>query len=159
MAWQFMDVSMLREIELFASLSDHALADVVALTTTQNFEPSDRIFQEGDVGDAMYMILSGEVRISKDVPGVGEEALAFLESGAYFGEMSLVGGEAPRSASAIATSPLKVARLRRADFKRLLKQNKAVAVEILTSFVNTLADRLRASNDKVVFFAMSDMFD
>jgi CRP-like cAMP-binding protein len=154
-----MDVSMLRDIELFASLSDHALTDVVALTTTHEFKPSERIFQEGEMGDAMYMILNGEVRISKDIPGVGEEALAFLKNGAYFGEMSLLGKESPRSASAIATSPLKLAKLSRADFHKLLDENKPVAVEILTSFVSTLAERLRASNDKLAFFAMSDMFE
>ncbi|QDG50299.1 cyclic nucleotide-binding domain-containing protein [Persicimonas caeni] len=159
MGWQFLDISMLRDIELFTSLSDHALTDIVALTTTEEYKPADRIFQEGDKGDAMYLILKGEVRISKDIPGVGEEALAFLSDGAYFGEMSLVGDESPRSASAIASSPVKVARLSRVDFQKLLDENKEAAVEILTSFVNTLAERLRASNDKLAFFAMSDMFE
>ncbi len=159
MAWQFLDISMLRDIELFNSLSDHALTDIVALTSTEEYKPAERIFQEGDVGDAMYLILRGEVRISKDIPGVGEEALAFLKDGAYFGEMSLVGDESPRSASAIASAPVKVAKLTRTDFQKLLDENKEVAVEILTSFVNTLAERLRASNDKLAFFAMSDMFE
>lgn len=159
MSWQFLDISMLRDIELFSSLSDHALAEITALTSTCEFKPSERVFQEGDVGDAMYLILRGEVRISKDIPGVGEEALAFLEEGAYFGEMSLVGTESHRSASAIATAPVKLARLDRADFQKLLEDDKAAAVEILTSFVDTLAERLRASNDKLAFFAMSDMFE
>lgn len=159
MGWQFLDISMLRDLELFASLSDHALTDIVALTMTEEYKPADHIFDEGDIGDAMYLILRGEVRISKDIPGVGEEALAFLEQGAYFGEMSLVGDESPRSASAIATAPVKVARLSRRDFQTLLDENKEVAVEVLTSFVNTLAERLRASNDKLAFFAMSDMFE
>lgn len=57
MGWQFLDISMLRDIELFTSLSDHALTDIVALTTTQEYKPADRIFQEGDMGDAMYLIL------------------------------------------------------------------------------------------------------
>lgn len=159
MGWQLIDISMLRDIDLFASLSDRALTDIIALTTTEEFTPSQRIFEEGDPGDAMYLILQGEVRISKDIPGVGEEALAFLEQGAYFGEMSLVGRNPQRSASAISSTFTKTAKLERTAFRKLLEDDKAVGVEVLQSFVNTLADRLRAANDKVAFFAMSDMFD
>ncbi len=159
MGWQFLDISMLRDVELFSSLSDHALTEIASRTATAEYKPAERIFEEGDVGDAMYLILRGEVRISKDIPGVGEEALAFLQDGAYFGEMSLVGEESHRSASAIASSPVKVAKLGRADFQALLDEDKEAGVEILTSFVNTLAERLRASNDKLAFFAMSNMFE
>ncbi len=159
MNWQFLDLSMLRDIELFSKLSDDALREVAALTTFEEHPPSARIFEEGDAGAAMYMIMRGEVRISKDIPGVGEEALAFLDQGAYFGEMSLVGDSPVRSATAITESPVKLATLSRADFQGLLADNQAVGIEILTSFVNTLADRLRASNEKLAFFAMSDMFE
>ncbi len=159
MGWQFLDISMLRDVELFNRLSDHALTEIASRTSTQEYKPSERIFREGDIGDAMYLILRGEVRISKEIPGVGEEALAFLQDGAYFGEMSLVGEESPRSASAIASSPVKLATLGREDFQRLIDEDKAAGVEILSSFVNTLAERLRASNDKLAFFAMSDLFE
>jgi CRP/FNR family transcriptional regulator, cyclic AMP receptor protein len=159
MGWQFLDIAMLRDIELFSSLSDHALTEIAALTTIEEFAPSEHIFEEGDSGSAMYLILRGEVRISKNIAGVGEEALAFLDEGAYFGEMSLVGTSPSRSATAITDSPVKLAKLARADFQELLDNDKAAAVEILTSFVDTLSQRLREANDKLAFFALNDMYE
>lgn len=159
MAWKFLDISLLREIDLFSSLSDRALGELIPLTSTIEVKPGHVIFNEGDVGDAMYMILSGEVRISKNIHGVGEEALAFLKEGAYFGEMALVGDESVRSASAIAAETTELAKLERKDFIALLDRDKTVGVEILWSFVNTLSARLRESNDRIAFFAMSNMFE
>ena len=60
----------------------------------------EAIFAEGDKGDRFYLILDGAVRISRMVPGMGEEALAVLKNGAYFGEMALI-DDFPRSAHAI----------------------------------------------------------
>ena len=159
MGWKFLDISLLREIELFRSLSDRALSELIPLTNTMECKPGQVIFHEGAAGDAMYMILSGEIRISKNIPGVGEEALAFLKEGSYFGEMALVGDESPRSATAIAENHSELARLDRKDFLKLLEDDKDVAVEVLWAFVNTLSARLRESNDRIAFFAMSNMFE
>lgn len=159
MGWKFLDISLLREINLFDSLSDRALTELIPLTSTMEVKPGHVIFNEGDTGDAMYMILSGEVRISKNIPGVGEEALAFLKEGSYFGEMSLVGEESPRSAAAIAGETSELAKLERKDFLDLLDRESEIAVEVLWSFVNTLSARLRESNDRIAFFAMSNMFE
>ncbi len=159
MGWKFLDISLLREIDLFDSLSDRALSELIPLTSTIECKPGHVIFNEGDLGDAMYMILSGEVRISKNIPGVGEEALAFLKEGSYFGEMALVGEESERSAAAIVTDRAELAKLERKDFLQLLEDDKDIAVEVLWSFVNTLSARLRDSNEKIAFFAMSNMFE
>ncbi len=159
MGWKFLDISLLREIDLFNSMTDRALGELIPLTSTIEVKPGDVIFNEGDVGDAMYMILSGEVRISKNIHGVGEEALAFLKEGAYFGEMALVGAESQRSASAFSDGHTELARLTRKEFLELLDRDKEIAVEVLWSFVNTLSNRLRESNDRIAFFAMSNMFE
>jgi len=70
-----------------------------APTREESFRLGDIVFREGEVGDKLYIILDGKVRISRDVPGMGEEALAVLGPGAVFGEMALL-DEAPRSADA-----------------------------------------------------------
>ncbi len=159
MGWKFLDISILRKIDVFKTLSDSALLEIIPLTSTVEFKPGNSVFREGDKGDALYLVLSGEVRISKNIHGVGEEALAFLKEGSYFGEMALVGDESVRSASAIAASTTLLAKLERKDFLELLEREKEIAVEILWSFVNTLSARLRESNDRIAFFAMSNMFE
>jgi CRP-like cAMP-binding protein len=157
--WKFLDISLLREIDLFKNLSEQALVEIIPLTSVVEYTPGQVIFQEGEMGDALFLILEGEVRISKNIHGVGEEALAFLKKGSYFGEMALVGEEQPRSAAAIAADRCEMAKLERKDFLELINANHKVGVEILWSFVTTLSARLRESNEKIAFFAMSNMFE
>ncbi len=97
--WTILDTSKLREIDLFSDLSDRAMESIAALMYTRRFRRGQKIFSDGDPGKAMYIIMSGEVRISKTIPGVGEEALAILKDGSYFGEMGLLEG-VPTSADA-----------------------------------------------------------
>ncbi|HEX4620162.1 MAG TPA: cyclic nucleotide-binding domain-containing protein [Myxococcaceae bacterium] len=103
----------------------------------------------------MYVVAEGKVRISKMVPGIGEEALAILEKGQYFGEMALI-EEGPRSADAIAHIPSTVFAIRRDKLDQLLFTDKDLAFVLLWTFVRTLSARLREMNDKIkAFFAIS----
>src|SRR5476649_2336565 len=92
-----MDPTQLKKIPLFANLTSEHLGKVSAIATQKELKANDKIFSEGDVGTEMFLIMKGKVRISKMVPGVGEEALAILEPGSYFGEMALI-DDTPRSA-------------------------------------------------------------
>lgn len=150
-----MDASVLRGIYLFQELSDDDLAEVASIANEEEVKAGTKIFKEGDPGDRLYIILSGEVRISKNIPGIGEEALAVLKQGAFFGEMALV-DDSERSADAIANKPSKLASIKRADFEQMLFVNKEIAYTLLWSFVRTLSGRLRETNEKIkAFFAMS----
>jgi len=98
------------------------------------------------------------VRISKMVPGVGEEALAILEPGSYFGEMALI-DDTPRSADATAHMPCTLYVIQKADLEELMFLHKDLAYELLWTFVRTLSARLRETNDKIkAFFALSARF-
>lgn len=159
MGWKYIDTEVLREVDLFEKLSDRSLQEVIVLMSIVDVNQGQFIFEEGTEGDALFLILSGEVRISKNIPGVGEEALAFLPEGACFGEMALVEGRQMRSASAIANKDCELAMLRRKDFLDLMDRDKEFAIEMLWGFVRILSMRLRNSNDKVTFLAMSSMFE
>ena len=159
MGWKYLDTAMLGDVELFRNLSDRALQEIIVVMTTHEYERGEAIFKEGDEGDGLYLLLTGEVRIAKHIPGLGEEALAFLPSGSCFGEMALIEGRAARSASAIAQKPCEVARLKREDFLELLERDKDLAIEMLWGFVRILSLRLRNSNDKIAFLAMSSLFE
>ncbi len=159
MGWKYLDINVLKDVELFRNLSDRVLQEILVLMTTHDFNRGESIFREGEPGDALYLILDGEVRISKHIEGVGEEALAFLPDGSCFGEMALMEGRSSRSASAIAQKDCEVARLKRDDFLELMDRDKDLAIEILWGFVKILSLRLRNSNDKVAFLAMSNLFE
>ena len=150
-----MDVAILKNVALFEGLNHAQIQKIASIATEAKFEGSAHIFREGEPGDAMYVVADGKVRISKLVPGVGEEALAILEKGQYFGEMSLI-EEGPRSADAIAHIPCSVFTIRRDKLDQLLFTDKDLAYVLLWTFVRTLSTRLRETNDKIkTFFAMS----
>jgi len=153
-----MEVSRLRDIYLFKSLSERVLGEVASLAYTEEFRRGERIFLEGSRGDKFYLILGGAVRISKNIAGIGEEALAVLRDGDYFGEMALI-DEAPRSADATAERHCTLSVITRRDFENLLSQNKELAYELLWTFVRTLSARLRETNAKMTFLAAAGKFE
>ncbi len=83
----------------FEGLTRPALALIAQVTTEESHATGTKLFQYGDPGDKLFVILEGKVRISREVAGMGEEALAVLGPGEVFGEMSLL-DESPRSADA-----------------------------------------------------------
>ena len=99
-----MDPSQLKKIPLFANLTSDHLQKVADIATSKTFKANERIFAEGEVGAEMFLIAQGKVRISKMVAGVGEEALAILEPGSYFGEMALI-DDTPARPTPPRTSP------------------------------------------------------
>ena len=150
-----MDVDLLKQVALFDGMTSAQLRKLGAALVEMSFPISTPIFHEGDDGDSMYIIAVGKVRISKFVPGIGEEALAILEPGQYFGEMSLI-EQGPRSADAIAHSSCTLYQLSRQKLDEVMFTDKELASVLLWTFVRTLSARLRETNDKIRgFFALS----
>jgi CRP/FNR family cyclic AMP-dependent transcriptional regulator len=153
-----MDINLLKKVTLFEGLTSEQLQKLAGIAKERSFAAGDRVFKEGERGDEFYVIVTGKVRISKNVPGIGEEALAILEPGSYFGEMALI-DDTPRSADAVAHIPASVAAIKRDQLDALMFTDKDIAYILLWTFVRTLSDRLRETNDKIkAFFAMSARF-
>src|SRR5580700_7735835 len=74
----------LAKVPLFEGLTREALAFIAQVTTEEAHALGTRIFQYGDPGDKLFIILEGKVRISREVSGMGEEALAVLGAGQVF---------------------------------------------------------------------------
>lgn len=147
----------LSQIDLFSDLPQEHLRRVAEIGVEEQYRSGATIFSEGDPGEVFYVILSGAVRISRIVPGMGEEALAVLKRGAYFGEMSLI-DDAPRSATAICHESCRLFVLGRRDLEDLLFIDRDLAYELLWNWVRTLSRRLRATNDKMAFLATTSKF-
>ncbi|RKG56832.1 cyclic nucleotide-binding domain-containing protein [Corallococcus sp. AB011P] len=150
-----MDAAVLKKVALFEGLTQGQLAKVARIAQSRSHPAGDFLFREGDTGQDMFILADGKVRISKSVPGIGEEALAILEPGQYFGEMAVI-EDSPRSADAIAHTSCTVWVIERAKLDQLMFTDKDLAYVLLWTFVRTLSERLRETNDKIKgFFAIS----
>jgi CRP/FNR family cyclic AMP-dependent transcriptional regulator len=150
-----MDAAILKKVALFEGLTASQLQKIAAIAIERTHPAGEAIFREGDPGQAMFIIVGGKVRISKQVAGIGEEALAILEKGQYFGEMALI-EESPRSADAIAHISCTLYEIAREKLDQLMFTDKDLAYVLLWTFVRTLSERLRETNDKIKgFFALS----
>jgi CRP-like cAMP-binding protein len=150
-------LEILAQIDLFSGLPQGHLRRVVDIGLEEQYKSGATIFSENEPGDKFYLIVEGAVRISRIVPGMGEEALAVLRPGAYFGEMSLI-DEAPRSATAISHEKCRLFVVNRRDLEDLLFVDRDLAYELLWNWVRTLSRRLRATNDKMTFIATTSKF-
>ncbi len=140
------------KIRLFREqgLSRRELMTLATFSHEKRFAAGASLFQEGDEGAEMYIILEGRAMISKFIPGAGEEALAILERGDFFGEMSLIDGE-PRSADAKAhAGPLTVLALDQGTVRQVLAMDPHAALEFLQLLCRLVANRLREIDEKVI---------
>ncbi len=152
-----MDLSLIRKAAIFADLSETELERVLEICTEQQFKFGQTIFKEDEPGNRLYIISEGEVRVSRDVPGSGEEALAVLKPGACFGEMAVF-DRSTRSTDAIANTDCVLVTIARSDFEMLLDFDRDLAHKILWSVVKLLCERLRITNDNLRSFLAMSMF-
>lgn len=150
-----MDATILKKVSLFQGLTQGQLTRLAGIARQRTYPAGAHIFREGDAGAEMFVLIEGRVRISKSVAGIGEEALAILEKGSYFGEMAVIEDD-PRSADAIAHSGCTLWAFHRDQLDQLMFTDKELAYVLLWAFVRTLSGRLRETNEKLkAFFAMS----
>ena len=137
-----MTLEALRSVPLFASLDDNAARELRSLLSEKNVSRNTRLFRQGDMGDAMYLIESGRVRISIRDHDKKDLVLAELAQGDFFGEMSLIDGR-QRSADAHVIEDSRLAILSRQAFLSFVRSNPDIALEMLSA----LSDRLRRTDE------------
>ncbi|MGH7700323.1 MAG: cyclic nucleotide-binding domain-containing protein [Gemmatimonadales bacterium] len=152
-----MDLNLLQQAAIFQDLDAGELARVSEVCREQKYQAGQHIFKEGEPGNRLYIISDGEVRISRTIPGSGEEALTVLKPGACFGEMSIF-DRSERSTDAIANTGSTLITIARPDFELLLDFNRDIAYKILWSVVRMLSARLRVTNDNLRSFLAMSMF-
>lgn len=131
-------------------LSNLEINFLTSLSKERKLGSGEPIFREGDVGEEMFVVLDGKVMISKHIPGAGEEALAFLERGDYFGEMALIDGK-PRSADAKADRRgAVVLAIPREVVSGILDIKKVSSLRLLKVLCSLVARRLRELDEKIV---------
>ncbi len=107
------------------------------------YSKGEVIFSEGDLGNEMYVIQSGKVRIFKNINGM-DQTLAVLEKGDFFGEMAVLEG-IPRTASAEVEEDCELIRINSANFVAMIQANPEIALRIMRK----LSIRLRETTDQL----------
>ncbi len=127
-----------RKISFFNGVSPEDVAKIFARGNAVEYEPAQMLFEKGDPGNTMYVILNGRVKIRD-----GAKQIAILQTGDIFGEMSLV-SDAPRSATAVTMTQTDLLVLSFDDILHNLPSQ--VGAQLLVNIIITLADRLRRAN-------------
>ncbi|MGD2127149.1 MAG: cyclic nucleotide-binding domain-containing protein [Desulfobacteraceae bacterium] len=147
-----------RKSPLFKNLDENEIEEILNITRERRFQKNDIIMQEGDEGDTMYMVLTGEVGVSKtltmkfgdDDYRRTEKVLTHLraQDRVIFGEMALICQD-NRSASILAKSDCVLLEIKRDDFMRLTENKAELGVKILLNLAELLIGRLKQSSQDV----------
>jgi CRP-like cAMP-binding protein len=148
----------LKTVPLFRELDDDELAQVLMVGLVKRYTEGSLILTEGAQGGQLHVIHEGQVRISKVVPGVGEEALTILQPGEFFGEVEFLDG-GPASAQAMAHTDCEILSIPHGEMEALMRDRPQMTAKFLWAFSRTLAGRLRETNQKMAtLFAISRAF-
>ena len=147
-----MDIRLFRKVPLFEVLKDEDLEAIARVTITRSYDKDRGIILAEEEGDALFIIASGQVKVSIVSENGREMILSLLGEGAVFGELSLLDGK-PRSANVVATQDTALYMVRRADFLQLLYKVPQIAIGLLAE----LAARLRKTDRKIEGLALLDV--
>jgi CRP-like cAMP-binding protein len=137
----------IRRIKILADLNDSQLAHLTEFLELKECKQHSLVVKQGETGDAMFMILGGEVRV-RTVTGGRETILATLATGDFFGEMALF-DHGLRSADVVANVDSTLLQLTEIAFQRLTKEAPSLATPFLQATSRTLSARIRADNNKL----------
>ena len=136
--------AVLKANRLFRDLPDPTLDQLAGLAVRRSVKRGQRIFAEGDPGDSLMGLISGQVRISATTPAGQEVFLNLLESGDSFGEIAVLDGNA-RTANAEAVTDVELFVVRRVDLMALIGREPRLAAEL----ISLLCKRLRWTSDLI----------
>jgi len=145
-------VDTLRSIPLFSELREGDLDRLGLAARERSYPKNSVILFEDDPGDALYVVVSGQVKVVLTAEDGREVILSVRDRGDFFGEMSLI-DEEPRSAHVIAMEDARLLVLRREDFQRCLLEIPQIGLGLLRA----MCRRLRQADDKIGGLVLLDV--
>jgi CRP-like cAMP-binding protein len=143
---EFEGVELLQKLHLFQKLTFDETTRLGGIIQYIDVPANTIVIEENALGDALYVVAKGEVRITRDINNDGKhdesEEIGRLKDGDLFGEMSLI-DDVLTSARVTTVGPSRLLKLPRAAFEALLATDEKLAIKIYRSFCRTLSDRLR----------------
>jgi len=143
-----MDPAALKGLPIFQDLTPEELALVARIAFERAYRDQATLFLENMPGEVMYVIKSGSVDLSKRTPSGEDKVFVTLETGEFFGEMSLI-DENPRSASATVRSGGELVVLSKKSFRELIASQPAVAAKVLFNILRVVNQRLRRMTELI----------
>src|SRR5881397_568445 len=140
-------IQFLKTVPFFDRLSNRQLKSVSDIMFERTYDADESIFEEGQPGAALFLILDGKVAV-EIFRETSTTRLAVLEKGAFFGEMALL-DETQRSATARALERTRTLALYRNDLNELVYRHPRTACRIYRSLAGMIGDRLRSTNELV----------
>jgi hypothetical protein len=131
----------LRRIKIFAEMDERQLASFLQYMEVLNFLPNAVVFREGETGDAMFLVLMGEIR-ARAMVGGRESILSTMGVGDCFGELAVL-DESPRSADVVANVESVLLKISGSALKRLFQEAPALAAPFLLALNKTITSRVR----------------
>lgn len=126
-------VALLRHVELFSTTPDRILAGVAAVLDEVRFAPGDDLMLEGAVEDWLFVLVEGEVEVTR------RDRRVILGAGAVVGELAVLDAQ-PRSATVTARGPVLAFRLRREAFQEAVESQPEIAMGVITELVRRLRE-------------------
>jgi CRP/FNR family cyclic AMP-dependent transcriptional regulator len=137
---------MLRRVKILADMTDQQLGRFIQFMEVQKVRQWTEIVKQGSPGDAMYLVLEGEVRVRMMI-AEKETILTTLPAGEFFGELSLM-DHAPRSADVVANQDSVLLKISVSAFQGLLQTAPEISTPFLLAICKTLAARIRADDKR-----------
>jgi CRP/FNR family transcriptional regulator, cyclic AMP receptor protein len=141
-------ISILSTSPLFEMLSNAELELIAELSQPRRFGTGQTLFQEGELGDGLYVIISGEVAVLRRGEEEDEQVIAVLSAPQFFGEMSLIEKEY-RSATTRARSEAELLHLTGEDLAEFRKQYPDGFTHVVINIARVLSARLRQGNARL----------
>ena len=145
------NIELLKTVSLFWDLNKIELGYISDKMISKKFDNGNLIFLEESEGKNLFFVVEGSVKVTRLSKDGREVILAMLNAGDFFGEMSLLDGEA-RSANVIALEETEVLSLNRDDFLDVLHDYPKIAIQLLKE----MTSRLRKSDRQIVSLSLSD---
>lgn len=136
----------LRRVKIFAEMSDDQLERFISFMEVMSVRQWSELVKQGETGDAMYLVLEGELRVRMMIGGK-ETVLVTLSPGEFFGEISLF-DHGPRSADVVANNDSVLLKISATSFEKLLAEAPELAAPFLFAMSKALTSRIRADNKR-----------
>lgn len=143
---------LIRNVPLFSLLPNTQLVLLTQVLLRKPYPKNSTVVAAGDPADALYVVISGRLKVMMSDKEGREVILAILSQGDFFGEMGLI-DQAPRSATVVTIEPCELLTITQADFTKCLQKNFELTMNVILGLVK----RLREADKKIGSLALMDV--